>query len=533
MGSLAKGRYSFWIRVALTLALVVIADRTVWAMQASGLALAILTFAAVVALAIANPAARRHGWPFLLAAAALSILQLETLSRLGLMFWSLALAVAALTPRAGFGDGVWTWAQRLIVMATGVVRTPIETLVQFGLKRLKGRPGPSLGKAVGLLALPVVGGVVFLGLFSAANPLLSDALASLRGPDLRGPRIVLWVAAALSGFALLRPVHLRRPIAIPAARTDAKLPGVNAASVTLSLMVFNALFALQNGLDVAFLWSGARLPTEHTLAEYAHRGAYPLIVTALLAGLFVLVAMAPGSETSRRPLVRWLVAGWVGQNVLLVVFSIQRTLLYIDSFDLTRMRIAALAWMGLVAVSLVLIGWRLLREKTAAWLINRCAAAAALVLLVFAVVDSGEIAADWNLRHAREMDGTGATLDVDYMNRLGNSGLVPLARLEQQPGLPPGYQQMLTGRRWGAMAQLRERQEEAWTWRGHRRLTEAEAILAAGRPDLRAWRPPPEPPPMPVGIPTVELPVTAPPPVASATAPSIPNPETPSQEPRR
>jgi hypothetical protein len=322
---------------------------------------------------------------------------------------------------------------------------------------------------------------------------------------------------------------------MPAARTDTNLPGVNAASITLSLILFNALFALQNGLDIAFLWSGARLPTEHTLAEYAHRGAYPLIATALLAGLFVLVAMAPGSETSRRPLVRWLVAAWVAQNVLLVVFSIQRTLLYIDSFDLTRMRIAALAWMGLVAVGLVLICWRLLREKTAAWLINRCAAAAALVLLVFAVVDSGEIAADWNLRHAREIDGTGATLDVDYMNRLGDSGLMPVSRLEQRPGLPPAYQQMLTGRRWGAMAQLRERQEEAWTWRGHRRLAEAQAILAAGRPDLRAWRPPPAPPPKPLDISTVEPPVTAPPPVTSATArpDTAPDPDTPPQEPRR
>ncbi len=536
MGSLARGRYSYWLRVGLTLTLVVVADRTVWAMQASGLALAILTFAGVVALPIASPAARRHGWPFLLAAAALSVLQLETLSRLGLMFWSLALAVAALTPRAGFGEGVWSWGQRLIVMVTGVIRMPIETLVQLGLKRLKGRPGPSLGKAVRLLALPLIGGAVFLALFSAANPLLHDALASLRGPDLSFFQVVLWAIVALTGFALLRPVHLRRPIPIPAARTDAKLPGVNAASITLSLILFNALFALQNGLDIAFLWSGARLPTEHTLAEYAHRGAYPLIATALLAGLFVLVAMAPGSETSRRPLVRWLVAAWVAQNVLLVVFSVQRTLLYIDSFDLTRMRIAALAWMGLVAVGLVLIGWRLLREKTAAWLINRCAAAAALILLAFAVVDSGEIAADWNLRHAREMDGTGAALDVDYMNRLGDSGLMPVARLEQQPGLPPAYQQMLTSRRWGAMAQLRERQEEAWTWRGHRRLVEAEAILAAGRPDLRDWRPPPAPPPKPVDISTVEPPVTPPPPpVASATArpDTVPNPNTPPQEPRR
>ncbi|RYF88427.1 MAG: DUF4173 domain-containing protein, partial [Caulobacteraceae bacterium] len=445
-----KGRYSFWIRLGLTLVLVVVADRWLWGLQVLGANLAIPLMTAVAALAIASTASRRHAWPLLLLAAAFAALQAETTSRLGLLFFCLSLAIAALVPRAGFGQGVWTWVQRLVVMATGLVRAPVETLLQLGLKRLKRRPGPSLARAFGLLALPLIGGAVFLGLFSAANPLLHDALAALSGPELSLPQVVLWIATGLAAFALFRPVHLRRPIPMPAARTDARLPGVNAASVTLSLILFNALFALQNGLDVAFLWSGARLPAHHTLAEYAHRGAYPLIVTALLAGLFVLVALAPGSETSRRPLVRGLVAAWVAQNVLLVVFSIQRTLLYIDSFDLTRLRIAALAWMALVAVGLILIGWRLLAEKSAASLINMNAAAAAIVLLAFAVGDSGQIAADWNLRHAREMDGTGAALDVGYIERLGPSALAPLARLEQEP-LPPGYQPTLSTLRLQAM----------------------------------------------------------------------------------
>ena len=66
--------------------------------------------------------------------------------------------------------------------------------------------------------------------------------------------------------------------------------------MTLSLAAFNLIFALQNGLDIFFLWSGAPLPEGMTLAEYAHRGAYPLIATALLAGLFVLVTMRPRSR---------------------------------------------------------------------------------------------------------------------------------------------------------------------------------------------------------------------------------------------
>ena len=46
-----------------------------------------------------------------------------------------------------------------------------------------------------------------------------------------------------------------------------------------SLILFNALFALQTVLDLTYLWGGASLPDGMSHAEYAHRGAYPLIAT--------------------------------------------------------------------------------------------------------------------------------------------------------------------------------------------------------------------------------------------------------------
>ena len=118
-----------------------------------------------------------------------------------------------------------------------------------------------------------------------------------------------------------------------------------------------------------------------TLADYAHRGAYPLIATALLAGLFVLVTLRPGSA-DRRARARsacWS-RSWIAQNLLLVASTMLRTFDYIEAYSLTRLRIAALIWMGLVAVGLVLICYRLLRGKSGAWLINANMLAALLVL---------------------------------------------------------------------------------------------------------------------------------------------------------
>src|SRR3546814_15927223 len=85
---------------------------------------------------------------------------------------------------------------------------------------------------------------------------------------------------------------------------------------TDTLFPYTTLFRSQNALDIAFLWSGAALPGHVTLAEYAHRGAYTLIATALLAGLSVLVVLRPGEAATRGPRVRGLGGLWIAQDVL-------------------------------------------------------------------------------------------------------------------------------------------------------------------------------------------------------------------------
>jgi len=260
------------------------------------------------------------------------------------------------------------------------------------------------------------------------------------------------------------------------------LPGVTTASVTLSLLLFNAIFAVQNGLDLAFLWSGAPLPDQMTLAEYAHRGAYPLIATALLAGLFVLLTLRPGSETAASLPIRRLVALWIGQNVFLVGSTMLRTIDYIEAYSLTELRIEALIWMGLVAVGLVLICLRLWLDKSETWLINTNLAAAGLVLAVSAAADYDRIAAGWNVGHAREVGGSGASLDLCHLGRMGSSALLPLIEFESGR-LPLDLRRRVSWVRNDIMDRLEAKQSvwQSWTWRGDRRLDAARAAVSTRR----------------------------------------------------
>jgi hypothetical protein len=333
-------------------------------------------------------------------------------------------------------------------------------------------------------------------------------------------------------WSLLRP-RRRRVLPAGKARPAAEVAGVSIASVTLSLIVFNALFALQNGLDAVILWGGAGLPAGLTLAEYAHRGAYPLIATALLAGLFVLVALDPRRPTAKVPLIRILVVLWVGQNLFLVASSILRTLDYVQAYSLTRLRIAALVWMGLVGLGLVLICWRMLRGRSGAWLINANAAAALVVLVAACGIDLGAVAAAWNVRHARELGGQGPELDVCYLRRLGPSALVSLVEAERASTSPELTDRLAWAREW-TLIDLRARQADwrAWTPRDALRLERISALkhdrplvhsarLGQRECDGRPIAPPAlEPPP-----PTYETPATAPGVYPPTSTPLTPSPE--------
>jgi hypothetical protein len=460
----------FWLKPPIAIALVATADAFFYGPQA-GSTLGVFALLLVGAAVLVHPALRhdRVGRLAILAAAGLAVVQLYAPGLLAWCLFWLSLFVAVLAPRAGRGDNALIWLQRFVWTGLLACVAPVRDYFRAG--RHSGTGLATLIRRSPILIVPLIGGAIFLALFSAANPLIAEVLERFELPALDVWRGLFWMVVLTGVWAVLRPRALRRPWRGPRVVKTRALPGTSLASVGLSLVVFNLLFALQNGLDRVFLWSDAPLPGTLTMAQYAHRGAYPLIVTALLAGLFVLVALRPGSETARTPWLRKLVTLWVGQNLLLVASSILRTLDYIGSYSLTGFRIAALIWMGLVGLGLILICWRMLREKSAGWLINANVLAAGLVLATCTAIDLREIAAHWNVIHSRDVGGAAQPLDVDYLYGLGESGLVPLAVLEAR--LPDSLLKLRIGpARTRAQCALERSQGDwkTWTWRGKLRL---------------------------------------------------------------
>lgn len=468
--TLAIWRHSYFLKLALVAILVLIWDWMFWQQQYGLGNMGIYGGGLLLALVIARPAILKNKVG-LVAAAATAVYCAAIFLHGSLLAFALfctALSVAALSLYGAHLKDGWQWFIRLALHGLTSPFMPLmdASRVSKARKRAPGRK-TDYAALFGLLTLPVLGGVAFFSLFVFANPVLEHFVTQVHVPALDASlfgRAIVWVILGVIIWSFLRPYHSRKSRAHHPKVTHTEFGFPSKASITLSLMVFNALFLMQNGMDIAFMSEIVPLPDDMTLAQYAHRGAYPLVATALLAGLFVIVLLQPKSAAASDKVARLLVSFWIAQNVVLVASSLVRTWDYIQAYSMTQLRLAALVWMVLVAFGLLLIGWRLLRAKSGAWLINANLAAVGIVLTGFCFVDMRTITAQWNVAHAKEVGGHGVELDLCHMHELGSGALLPLMHLEQQP-LPETFRKRVKHVREVIHAkEYRWLTDGAWTW---------------------------------------------------------------------
>jgi len=339
-------------------------------------------------------------------------------------------------------------------------------------------------RGIALWLMPVMLSTVFVALFAAANPVI-EQWVSLLNPRLildhiSIPRVLFWTFMLALVWPFIHVRWRRRKVAAAEAGLAAPPPlpsfvspeFLGPSTILRSLILFNLLFAAQSILDGIYLWGHVALPADMTYAAYAHRGAYPLIATALLAAAFVLVAMRPGGPAEKSNVIRPLVYLWVGQNVLLVASSILRLDLYVDIYMLTYWRVAAFVWMGLVALGLILIVARIVLDRSNEWLVGVNLIALAIVLYGCSLVNFDALIANYNVAHSREASGQGVQIDINYLLTLGPQAL---PAIDKAIALRPGAaESCLVSRRDRLVEQ--QRQDLAWrswgfrNWRLQHRL---------------------------------------------------------------
>lgn len=360
----------FLPRLIALLALVIAGDALTWQADA-GLSLALFGMLILLALWLLNG---RKGWGGLVIAALLFLPLVEQAQALSLAFFGLGLVLGAAWIALCSWQGVSRWLTaglRFVLSAPSAVLSELSKAAQTATAN---RPETSLKSLTQSWLLPLGFGLVFASLLLSANPMMESWLAEISPSNWLSAetisRMFFWVGLALVSLPFLAAPSLqeRLKLGFKGPRLPSAPAVFNAASISRSLILFNALFAVQTLTDIAYLWGGASLPDGMTYATYAHRGAYPLLATALLAGIFALLAR-PFTEGSQ--LLRIALLAWVAQNVFLVLSSLLRLELYVAQYGLTHLRMAAAIWMVVVALGLALVIYQTLRNKPASWLLGR------------------------------------------------------------------------------------------------------------------------------------------------------------------
>jgi hypothetical protein len=306
------------------------------------------------------------------------------------------------------------------------------------------------GKGVNLRGLektwlvPILFTLVFLAIFQSANPLLDQWLKSLNPGQLIQisslAHLLFWGIYLILIWPFL---HLSRKLYLPKQRQiksqntpsdfieAIKAYSLNDKSTLLSLALFNLLFLLQNASDIHLLNNGYELPAGYSFSEFAHEGAYALIMATLLAACFILAFDQNGKRDDKPALVRPLLYLWVAQTMLLVCFAMLRLKIYIDAYSLTYLRLWSLIWMALVLIGLVLILFKLMRTRSARWLINANIIATLVVLYGVSLANFPLYIANHNIEAAKA--DADKHLDGRYLAELGTYALPALRNLETNP----------------------------------------------------------------------------------------------------
>lgn len=363
----------------------------------------------------------------------------EDVNALSVIILTLGLIILALRAQAGSAIG---WAQMPLSILAFIAAAPLRAAMDApaALRHLRlylpVRPTRTLQD----WCMPLGLGACFSLLLVLSNPVLLAQAGRLLAIDLApgsiAQQVGFWLAMAAAIWPLLA-IPRRNPAGLPVRITPAQL-GINATSVSHALILFNALFAVQTALDLTYLWAGTTLPDGMTPATYAHRGAYPLLATALLAGVFTLI-----SRPFAHGRLRVLLIIWIAQNILLVISALYRLDLYVQTFGLTYLRLAAGIWMALVAAGLALTAWQILRRHSNAWLLVRCTLLGIGTLYTCAFINFAHLIASVNLQRP--------TFDRHYICNLGpNAAAAIRAYALQNPQICWTPPHMVQGwRDWG------------------------------------------------------------------------------------
>jgi len=377
------------------------------------------------------------------------------------------LLIFALLPLAAAPEAVGFVRLSAARMMRAALRLARRGVVGWIPTLLGPRPAMSPGRASvleavargSLLAVPCL--LVFGSLLGSADQVFGDFLVGLVQVDLSGqlnhavPVLgATWVAAAL--LLGTRPSEAAAVLDVRPARG----PTLGAIEIAMTLGLLDLLFAAFVAFQLPYLFGGmawVERTAGVTLAEYARRGFFELVVVSALVVPLLLVVESRVSAASGAPrrLFRSLAGIKIGLLLVIIASALHRMVIYQGQFGLTEDRVFATAFIGGIAVTCCWFGATALRGAP-----MRFAPGALLGWGIWLALLHAMNPEQLIVRANADRAAMGRPLDVAYLGRL-SADAVP-ALVAALPRLSPADREQLA-RQLAGRADLRATDLRGWS----------------------------------------------------------------------
>ncbi len=201
--------------------------------------------------------------------------------------------------------------------------------------------------------------------------------------------------------------------------------GIEPAALIAFLSMISLVYVLYLISQFAYFFSGfsGLLPDNYSVAQYARRGFFEMVLICLLNLLIVFASLlAVKKKEGREPgTIRWFSLFLCGFSLLLIATALSKMILYIDSFGMTHLRILTSVFMLFLAVVFVTVVLRLFIRKLRYMKIILIAAMLLVVAMGFADLD--RVVAAYNVEAYRS--GQLDSIDMEELSSLSSDGIVP------------------------------------------------------------------------------------------------------------
>ncbi|MBO4384518.1 MAG: DUF4173 domain-containing protein [Clostridia bacterium] len=195
------------------------------------------------------------------------------------------------------------------------------------------------------------------------------------------------------------------------------------------LIVYALFFISQWGYYVsAFTHT---LPENYSAAEYAREGFFQLLAVTLINLVMIALAGCFMKETTKATgaIKRILMITLSAATLVLIATAVAKMLLYIDTYDLTRLRLFTTAFMVFLAVIFITVIISAIFKKVK--VLPVVVAAAVLFFAAYSLVNTNRVIAKYNVDSY--LSGKHDSIDVDYLRHdLGWSSAPELKRLAEE-----------------------------------------------------------------------------------------------------